>query len=349
MASSGSAAAVVTALCGNAFVTTIKLVAFLLSGSGAMLSEAIHSAADTGNQLLLFIGLRRGEREADDNFHYGYSAERFVFGMLSAAGIFFIGCGITVYHGVSSLIDPHMPHLSVTTFLVLGVSFVIEGSVLLFAVRSIVKQRGDVPFFTYVRTRADPATVAILLEDGAAVLGLVIAAIGILLAYATGNPMWDSIGSIIVGAILGFVAFYLVRENREHLLGRAVPEGIEDTFTEIVVSTAIVRSIRDVKTRQLTPDEFTFKAEITIDNDWFAASLNKQLSAKAFDPANREKTMQRVASLATDLIATEIFAIEKAVRAQIPQALHIDLEIAHPAIIPEDAEEILKEDVLSDG
>jgi zinc transporter 9 len=218
--------------------------------------------------------------------------------------------------------------------------------VLLFAIRSIAKQRGETPFFKFVRTRADPATVAILLEDGAAVLGLVIAAAGILLAYETGNPMWDSIGSIIVGVILGFVAYYLVRENREHLLGRAVPEGIEDKFTEIVVSTAVVRSIRDVKTRQLTPDEFTFKAEITIDNDWFATSLDKSLSAKAFDPANREKTMQRIASLATDLIATEIFAIEKAVRAEIPQALHIDLEIAHPKIIPEDAEEILKEDVI---
>ncbi len=231
----------------------------------------------------------------------------------------------------------------------LGVSFVIEGGVLLFAVRSIAKQRGDVPFVLYVRTRADPATVAILLEDGAAVIGLVVAAAGILLAYETGNPMWDSIGSIVVGIILGFVAFYLVRENREHLLGRAVPEGIEARFTEIVVNTAIVRSIRDVKTRQLTPDEFTFKAEITIDNDYFATSLNKSLSAKAFDPAHRDTTLQRIAALATELLATDIAAIEKAVRVEIPQALHIDLEIAHPKNVPADAEEILKEDVLADG
>jgi len=341
-----SSTAVIMALLGNAFVTTIKLIAFLLSGSGAMLSEAIHSAADTGNQVLLLVGLRRGEREADDRFHYGYSAERFVFGMLSAAGIFFIGCGITVYHGIHSLISPSMPQLTVTTFAVLGVSFVIEGGVLLFAIRSIAKQRGDVPFFRYVRTRADPATVAILLEDGAAVLGLVLAAAGIVLAYQTGNPMWDSFGSIIVGLLLGAVAVYLVRENREHLLGRAAPEGIEDRFTEIVVSQASVRSIRDVKTRQLTPDEFTFKAEITIDNDYFATALSRSLSAKAFDPSHREQTLQRIAALATDLIATEIAGIENAVRAEIPQARHIDLEIAHPKIVPADAEEIHKEDVL---
>ncbi|MBK9031672.1 MAG: cation transporter [Myxococcales bacterium] len=112
--------AVLAALAANLFVAIIKLIAFLLSGSGAMLSEAIHSAADTGNQLLLFFGLRRSAREADDRFHYGYAGERFVFGMLSAAGIFFVGCGVTVYHGVTALQHPHMPELSAVTFVVLG-------------------------------------------------------------------------------------------------------------------------------------------------------------------------------------------------------------------------------------
>jgi zinc transporter 9 len=270
-----SVKAVIAALLGNTFVTIIKLVAFVLSGSGAMLSEAIHSFADTGNQLLLFIGLKRGQREADDRFHYGYGGERFVFGMLSAAGIFFLGCGITVYHGITSLVDPHMPHLSFVTFGVLGLAFVIEGSVLLFAVRSISKQRGDMPFRRYVRERADPATVAILLEDGAAVLGLVIAALGIVLAYVTGEPRFDAIGSIVVGILLGLVAWYLVRENRELLLGRAVPEGVEETFVETVLRQPSVRSVRDVKTRQLTPEEYQLKAEITLDNDYLAGHIEQ--------------------------------------------------------------------------
>src|SRR5688572_26352876 len=156
VATASSLKSVVAALLGNSFVCVIKLVAFVLSGSGAMLSEAIHSAADTGNQLLLFIGLKRGEREPDDRFHYGYGGERFVFGMLSAAGIFFLGCGITVYHGITSLVTPHMPQLTAITFVVLAAAFVIEGGVLLFAVRSIARQRGDIPFFRYVRERADP-------------------------------------------------------------------------------------------------------------------------------------------------------------------------------------------------
>lgn len=327
MAASTSITAVVAALVGNTFVTAIKLVAFALSGSGAMLSEAIHSAADTGNQLLLFIGLKRGAREPDDRFHYGYGGERFVFGMLSAAGIFFLGCGITVYHGIMSLRSPHMPQLTAVTFVVLAAAFVIEGGVLLFAVRSIARQRGDMPFFRYVRERADPAAVAILLEDGAAVLGLVIAAIGIVAAYVTGNPVWDAMGSIVVGCVLGGVAFYLVRENRELLLGRAVPEGVEDRFIEIVRAQPSVRSVRDVKTRQLTPEAFKFKAEITFNNEVLATQLGRALPGDPLDGG--EAALRRIAAVATDLIATEIASIERAVRAEIPQARHIDLEVAH--------------------
>ena len=108
-----SRGAVVAALVGNGFLTLIKFGAFALSGSGAMLSEAIHSFADTGNQGLLFLGIRRSQRGPDAMFHYGYGVERFLFCMLSAIGIFVLGCGVTVYHGISSLFHPpelHLPH-----------------------------------------------------------------------------------------------------------------------------------------------------------------------------------------------------------------------------------------------
>jgi len=337
MATPTSAAAVVAALSGNAFVTILKFIAFFLSGSGAMLSEAIHSVADTGNQLLLYVGLKRADKEADDRFHYGYGGERFVFGILSAAGIFFVGCGITLFHGISSLVTPHTPHLTATTFGVLGASFLIEGSVLLYAVRRVRGEKGELPFFTYVRRHADPATVAILLEDSAAVLGLLLAAGGIYLSYVTGNPMFDAIGSIVVGLLLGLVAFYLVRENRELLLGRAVPEGIEDKFKETILDQPSVRSVRDVKTRQLTPEAFLFKAEITLDPDFMAEQLGKALPA---DPADLHKarTLRRFVSATTDLIATQVASIELAVVAAIPQARHIDLEIAHPEKYSDDEE-----------
>jgi zinc transporter 9 len=326
------------ALAGNTFVTIIKLIAFVLSGSGAMLSEAIHSGADTGNQLLLFIGLKRGERQPDDRFHYGYGGERFVFGMLSAAGIFFIGCGITVYHGVESLISPHAPQLSTITLVVLAVAFLIEGGVLLFAVRSVTEQRGTTPFFQFLRESADPATVAILLEDGAAVLGLLVACAGIGLTYATGSPLWDSLGSIVVGVVLGFVAIYLVRENRELLLGRAVPDGVEDRFVAILTRHPAVRALRDVKTHQLTPEAFKFKAEVTFNHEYLAARLSRALpSDLALEGAARDAGLRTVAALTTELIAAEIASIERAVRAEIPQARHIDLEVSPVAPVDDRA------------
>ena len=338
-----SVKAVIAALIGNTFVTAIKLIAFVLSGSGAMLSEAIHSFADTGNQLLLFIGLKRGQRAADDRFHYGYGGERFVFGMLSAAGIFFIGCGITVYHGVTSLLSPHAVHATALTFAVLALSLVIEGSVLMFAVRGLWKQKGELPFWEYVRERADPAAVAILLEDGAAVLGVILAASGIAASYFTGNPVFDSLASLVVGLLLGVVAFYLVSENREHLLGRAVPEGVEERFIDVVLDHPSVRSIRDVKTRELTPEAYILKAEITFDNDYIAEQVGRMsLDKIALDGPKRDRSMRLMTALVTDLIATEIAALEKEIRAVIPQARHIDIEVAHPDIpAADDDEELL--------
>jgi solute carrier family 30 (zinc transporter), member 9 len=117
------------------------------------------------------------------------------------------------------------------------------------------------PFFRYVRERADPATVAILLEDGAAVLGLVLAAIGISAAHVTGNPVFDSLASILVGVVLGGVAIYLVQENRALLLGKAVPDEVEARFLEVLRGWRSVRSVQDVKTRQLTPEAFKLRAE----------------------------------------------------------------------------------------
>jgi solute carrier family 30 (zinc transporter), member 9 len=329
MATPSSLPAVLVALAANSFVTLIKFVAFFLSGSGAMLSEAIHSAADTGNQLLLFIGLKRGSRQGDEEFHYGYGGERFVFGLLSAAGIFFIGCGVTVYHGIEGLRDPHEPTINMVTFAVLGLSFVIEGSALLFAVRTVTKQCGAMPFGQYVREKADPATVAILLEDGAAVLGLVLAAVGIGLSYSTGNPAFDSIASILVGLLLGYIALHLVWQNREMLIGKAVPDGVEDAFVRVLHERPSVRSVRDVKSRLITPELYKLKAEVTFDPAFLAARLERSLpnNPSAFSGAEREATLRTLADEALKGISGEIDDIEAAVRAVIPEAKHIDIEV----------------------
>ncbi|MBK9031673.1 MAG: hypothetical protein IPL61_10140 [Myxococcales bacterium] len=213
---------------------------------------------------------------------------------------------------------------------------------LLYAIRTLARGRGELPFFQYVRERADPATVAILLEDGAAVLGLLFAGGGIIAAYVTGDPAWDAVGSIVVGVVLGAVAVHLVFANRELLLGRSVPEGIEDRFTEILLRRPGIRAVRDVKTRQLTPELFTFKAEIVLEDEHLARLLDGAVptTPAALDGAARAPTMRRIATAAIHAVAAEIQATERAVRVEIPQATHIDLEIADPTPDPDDAVKI---------
>jgi len=316
---------VLAALAGNTFVTLIKVVAFLASGSGAMLSEAIHSGADTANQALLYFGLRRGSRRADEDFHYGYGGERFIFGLLSAAGIFFVGCGVTVYHGIETLRHPVVPEVGLLTVAVLAIAFVIEGTVLLVAVRSMDPHRGAMSRLRFLRERADPATVAIILEDGVAVAGVLVAGAGIAAAKLTGIPYFDGVASILIGLSLGLVAIYLVLENRKLLLGGAVPEEVEAKFIEILRAWPSVMAVRDVKTRQLTPEAYTLKAELVFRAEHFGAILKTKHAEDGHVPSAED--FVDYADTTISALSKDVDELEAAVRAAIPFARHIDIEV----------------------
>lgn len=344
-ASQNSMKTVLSALLGNLFVTIIKVIAYVASGSAAMLSEAIHSLADTGNQLLLFLGLRRSTRESDDDFQYGYGGERFIFGILSASGIFFIGCGVTLYHGIQGLFDPHPSEAGWLTFLILGVSALIEGSVLFLAVRGVMQVKGEMPFFRYVRERADPATLAILFEDAVAVFGLFAAALGIVLTKLTGNPLYDTSASIVVGLMLGYVAVHLVLENRRLLLGESVPEGVEEKFIEIVDRSDMVLKVHDVKTLQLTPEVYKFKAQLTIDGYYIAERLDPIMPKfSAGFIRERSQLLEKLSLTAVQVISEEIQAIERAIKKEIPEARYIDLELDQNPRMSKPAPKIQEED-----
>ena len=330
MSQPSSFKAVIAALIGNVLITVAKFVAFALSGSGSMLSEAIHSVADTGNQALLFVGLTRAAKERDPEFPYGYGAERFVFGILSAAGIFFVGCGVTVYHGVHALLHPSMPEIGPVTFLVLLISTAIETASISVALRSVFREKGDKPLLRFLFDGADPAALAIVFEDGAALLGLLFAGMGILLAWLTGNGIWDAVGSTLVGLLLGVVAFWLAKENRELLLGKAVPPEVEARFRELVGSTPGVRHVHDVKTVVITPEAYKLKAEITLDEDFLANKLGEVMPPGALlDAEARQKALRVLADQAVMAVSDLIDEVEARVSAAIPQARHIDLEVDH--------------------
>ena len=206
----GSKLAVGAAIAGNSVVMVGKFVAFWFTGSAAMLSEALHSVADVLNQILLMVGIVRSSAPPDRFFPFGYGAERYVWALMSAVGIFFLGCGVTIYHGINSLLHPHPLESLGWAVGALLIALVIEGYVLWVAIKAVRGQAQGKPFFRYLRQEADLSAVAVILEDTAACFGVLLALGGILLTRYTGQPYWDAVASIAIGLLLGAVAIWLL-------------------------------------------------------------------------------------------------------------------------------------------
>ncbi len=268
----GGKSSVAIAVVGNSILTIIKLIAFLVSGSGAMLSETIHSAADSANQGLLYLGIRRSQRPADARFPYGYGGERFFFAFMSAVGIFVLGCGVTIYHGISTIIHPPQIHFSLLTFVVLIVAFVIESAIFFIALRETLRKKGDQPFWSYVRSSTDPTLLAVLFEDFIAGVGVLIAMAGIGLSYWTGNMIFDSLSSIAIGGLLGIMAIWLGLRNRVLLLGPAIPKDIKDKVIALLEAEESVDKVRLARTRVVGAERFRLAVEV----DYNGYYLGKQ-------------------------------------------------------------------------
>ncbi len=224
-----------------------------------MLSEAIHSFADTANQSLLYLGIQKSQRPADRRYHWGYGGERFLYALLSAVGIFVFGCGVTMYHGIHSLLHPPDIALSWITFAVLGVALVVDGWVLSTAVREVNNKRDGKKFWQFVRQSSDPTLLAVLFEDAVATLGVIVAMVGIWLTHVTGNPIFDAISSIVIASMLGLIAIWLGYRNRQLILGPAIPEEIENGVREYLLAQPSVETVRRVRTRIVASDRFRLR------------------------------------------------------------------------------------------
>ena len=307
-----------------------KFVAFFATGSGAMLSEGIHTFADLLNQILLLVGIKRSGNDPNDHYAYGYGAERYVWALISAVGIFFLGCGVTVYHGISSLLHEREPVSNYGWAIgVLIISFVIEFYVLAVAVQAVRKAADGQPFFRYLRKEADPAVVAVVLEDSAACLGVLIAFAAIILTKLTGHEYWDAIGSIAIGILLGLIAFWLIHRNRSILIGESVPPHIRAQVLRILNDNPAVEEVVDLRTRILDTSTYRIKADIHFDGTALAEQKKHKLKEE-YDKINSfdefEAFTVRYADEIVDLLADEIDRIERMIQAEIPQAEHMDLE-----------------------
>ncbi len=317
------------ALIGNGVLTVLKLITFMITGSGAMLSEAIHSFADTANQGLLYFGMRRSLRPPDSRFNYGYGADRYVFALMSAMGIFILGCGVTVYHGVHSLMHPPTISFSWLSFAVLGAAIAIEGYVLVLAVREVNTGRGKQGFFAFVRTSTDPTLIAVLFEDFVATIGAVIAVGGIALTNVTGNPIYDSITSIIIGAMLGLMAIWLAWRNRQLILGPAIPKETKTAVMEYLRSHPSVHEVHSLRTRVVAAGSFRIAADIDFDGGYLGKLHTSWLAEQAAD-AKSEADWARIAAEFGERVihdlAKEVDEVEEQIVEKFPRIHHIDME-----------------------
>ncbi len=329
MAKGGKGGAVFLALLGNTFLTVMKFVAFLLSGSGAMLAEAVHSGADTGNQFLLYLGVRRSVLPPDSQFHYGYGAERFLFALLAAIGIFVLGCGVSVYHGVHNLMAPPELSFSWLTFAVLGVSLVVDLFVLTKAIAEMNEVRQDQSLREFMRQSSDPALLAVLFEDFVATTGVLVAAAGILLSHFTGNPVFDAIASIVIGLLLGAIAVWLGMKNRELLLGRAIPLSIQKEIVAYLESSPSIQRVRRVKTRIVGSEQYKIACEVDFDGRYLAG-LDADWAVERMRGLTTDEDRRRFAiefgEHLMDRVGAEVDRLEAELMERHPHLVHIEIE-----------------------
>lgn len=323
---------VIAAVTGNTIIAVIKFLGFLASGSWSMFSESIHSLADTCNQALLMIGINRSSKKATATFMYGYKKERFLRALISACGIFFVWAGVTTYHGIVNLMSPGEIHINQRTFIILAISFVIESITLWIAIYEI-KKHSTHRKWKHILGNADPVTLAVVYEDGIAVSGVVIAALGLTISYMTKNPIRDSITSIIIGVLLWCMAIILINKNRKILLGHAIPHDIKDHIIEIMEEDAIIEKVIDFKSTMLDMDTYHIKCEIECNGTW----LLKEISKNNFLKNEYKKVQESYADFlefcidytrrVPRIIGTKIDSLEKKIKDEVPQVRHIDIEI----------------------
>lgn len=322
--------AVLRAISGNAFITILKFVWFFFTWSGALFSEAIHSVADTANQALLYVWLKKSRKEADENFSYGYWKERFFWAIISACWIFFVWAWVTIYHWIESLFEPHSVENPFLSYTILFIAFLVEWTTLIIALKSVYRKH--LGLIKSVK-EADNASLAVILEDSVAVIWIFIAFLAIFLSNLTGLLYFDAIWSIIIWILLAIVAVLLIIENKSYLMWRAIDEETKQDIIELIESDPLIKWVVDFKSEVIDVDSYIIKCDAEfnwsslmreINNNWFLADEYEYLKE---DYTDFLKFCVDYADRIPRLIWKNIDALEKNIKDKYPEIKHIDIEL----------------------
>lgn len=263
MSSSGGTKAVIAALLANLSIAVMKFIAYGITRSSSMLAEGVHSLADSGNQVLLLVGGKRATRAANAEHPFGYGRDRYFYSFLVALVLFTVGGMFAIYEGIEKIRHPHELDKAWVAIAVLLGAIVAESFSLRTAVREANHVRRQESWYEFIRRAKSPELPVVLLEDIAALIGLVLALLGISLAIVTDQPVWDGIGTLAIGGLLLVVAVVLIVETKSLLLGEGASAAVLDAVTGAIVGPGVERIIH-LRTLHLGPDELLVAAKIAM-------------------------------------------------------------------------------------
>ena len=274
----GSKTAVWAALVGNVLVAATKTGAAAFTGSSAMLSEAVHSCVDTGNELLLLYGMRVAKKKADRDHPAGYGRELYFWSFIVALLVFALGAGVSIFQGVHRLLNPQPIENAIVSEVVLAASFLFEGWSWLVSVRQFSKAKGELGWWeAFVRSK-DPPLFMVVFEDSAALVGIAIAAVGTVLAAHFGMPLADGISSILIGVVLAFTSTLLARESKSLLIGEKADSALIKSILDIANAACGPSRANGVLTIQLAPDQIMAAMSFEFDDALTAPQIEEMIA-----------------------------------------------------------------------
>lgn len=274
----GSTTVVYAAIASNLAISITKFVAATLTGSASMLSEAVHSLVDTGNEALMLIGITRSRKPPDERHPFGYARELYFWPFVVALVIFAGGAVVSVYEGVEKILHPHPIDSPWISYTVLGVAALMEGFSWFVALRAFNAHRGEAALFEAVHASKDPTVFIVLFEDSAALVGLAIAAVAISADLLLDQPMYDGVGSVLIGLVLAATAAFLAYETKSLLIGESAHPDLVRGVRATVRGEAAVVGVNEVLTLQLGPDSVIVNLSLDLRDEMSTGEAERALA-----------------------------------------------------------------------